>query len=86
MAVANTNPSISPTLALELQPRWQQPAPLFPRPGIRHRGVHQLRRENPGQDTDRDPVRQPPVRREPFRTIMRHKTVTLPHQTLKQGH
>ena len=68
------------------QPRRQQPAPLLPRPGILHRGIHQLRRENPGQDTDRDPVRQPPVRREPLRTIMRHKTLTVPRQTLKQRH
>ena len=68
------------------QPRRQQPAPLLPDPGRVHRRIHQLRRENPGQHTDRDPVRQPAVRRQPFRTIMRHKTVTIPHQTLKQGH
>ena len=68
------------------QPRRQQPAPLLPRPGRVHRGVHQLRSENPGQDTNRDPVRQPAVRRQPLRTIMRHKTVTIPRQTLKQGH
>ena len=51
------------------QPRLQQPAPLLPRPGILHCGVHQLRRENPGQHTDRDPVRQPAVWRQPLRTI-----------------
>ena len=68
------------------QPRRQQPAPLLPRPGILHRGVHQLRRENPGQHTDRDPVRQPAVRRQPLRTIMCHKTVTIPRQVLTQGH
>ncbi len=68
------------------QPRRQQPAPLLPGPGRVHRRIHQLRRENPGQDTNRDPVRQPAVRRQPFRTIMRHETVTIPRQTLKQGH
>ena len=68
------------------QPRRQQPAPLLPRPGIRHHRVHQLRRENPGQHPDRDPVRQPAVRRQPLRTIMRHKTATIPRQALKQGH
>ena len=68
------------------QPRRQQPAPLLPRPGRVHRGVHQLRRENPGQHTDRDPVRQPAVWGEPFRTIMRHETVTIPRHTLTQGH
>ena len=68
------------------RPRGQEQAPLLPCPGRVHRGVHQLRGENPGQDTDRDPVRQPAIRRQPFRTIMRHKTVTIPRQTLTQGH
>ena len=68
------------------QPRRQEPPPLLPCPGRVHRGVHQLRGENPGQDTDRDPVRQPAIRRQPFRTIMRHKTVTIPRQALTQGH
>ena len=68
------------------QPRRQQPSPLLPGPGRVHRRIHQLRRENPGQDTDRDPVRQPAVRRQPFRTIMRHETVTIPLETLRQGH
>ena len=57
-----------------------------PNPGRVHRRIHQQRRENPGQHTDRDPVRQPAVRREPFRTIMCHETVTIPLETLKQGH
>ena len=68
------------------QPGRQQPAPLLPDPGRSHRRIHQLRCENPGQDTNRDPVRQPPVRRQPLRTIMRHRTVKIPHQILKQGH
>ena len=68
------------------QPGRQQPAPLLPNPGRVHRRIHQHRRENPGQHTDRDPVRQPAVRREPFRTIMCHETVTIPLETLKQGH
>ena len=68
------------------QPRRQQPPPLLPRPGILHRRIHQLRRENPGQHPDRDPVRQPAVRREPFRTIMCHETVTIPDKVLTQGH
>ena len=51
-----------------------EPASLLPRPGSGHRGVHQLRRENPGQDADRDPVRQPAVRREPLSAIMRPAT------------
>ena len=55
------------------QPRRQQPAPLLPRPGRLHRRVHQLRRENPGQNANRDPVRQPAIRRKPLRTIMRHE-------------
>jgi hypothetical protein len=61
-------------------------APLLPRPRRLDDPVDQLRRERPGQHTDRDPVRQPPVRRQAFRTIMSHKTVTLPHYLLKQGH
>ena len=68
------------------QPRREQPSPLLPGPGRVNRRIHQLRRENPGQHTDRDPVRQPAVRREPFRTVMRHETVTIPPETLRQGH
>ena len=68
------------------QPRRQQPAPLLPRPRHLDDLIDQLRRERPGQHTDRDPVRQPPVRRQPLSTIMSHKTVTLSHQALRQGH
>ena len=68
------------------QPRRQQPAPLLPRPRHLNGLIDQLRRERPGQHPDRDPVRQPPVRRQTLRTIMSHKTVTLPHHALRQGH
>ena len=61
------------------QPGRQQPAPLLPRPRHLDDLIDQLRRERPGQHPDRDPVRQPPVRRQPLSTIMSHKTVTLPH-------
>jgi hypothetical protein len=43
-------------------------------------------RERPGQHPYQDPVRQPPVRRQPLSTIMSHKKVTLSHHALKQGH
>ena len=62
------------------QPGRQQPPPLLPRPRRLHDLIHQLRRESPGQNPDRDPVRQPAVRRQTLRTIMSHKTVTIPHQ------
>ena len=68
------------------QPGRQQPAPLLPRPRHLDGLIDQLRRERPGQHPDRDPVRQPPVRRQTLRTIMSHKTVTLPHHALRQGH
>ena len=68
------------------QPRRQQPAPLLPRPGRPDDLIHHVGRERPGQNPDRDPVRQPPVRRQTLRTIMSHKTVTLSHLALKQGH
>ena len=64
----------------------QQPAPLLPCPGHLDDLIDQLRRERPRQHLHRDPVRQPAVRREPLRTIMSHGTVTISHQTLKQGH
>ena len=67
------------------QPGREQPAPLLARPGDLDDLVDQLRRERPGQYPDRDPVRQPAVRRQTLRTIMSHKTVTLSRQTLKQG-
>ena len=68
------------------QPRRQQPAPLLPDPRRVHGRIDRIRRESPGQHPDRDPVRQPPVRRQPLRTIMSHKTVTISHNALKQGH
>ena len=68
------------------QPGRQQPAPPLPRPGHLDDLIDQLRRERPGQHPHRDPVRQPAIRREPLRTIMSHKTATISHQTLKQGH
>ena len=68
------------------QPGRQQPPPLLPRPGDLDDLIHQLRRERPRQHPDRDPVRQPAVRRQTLRTIMSHKTVTISHQALRQGH
>jgi hypothetical protein len=46
----------------------------------------QFRRKRPGQHPDRNPVRQPPVRRQTLSTIISHKTVALPHYALRQGH
>ena len=68
------------------QPGRQQPPPLLPGPRRLDDLIDQLRRERPGQRPDRDPVRQPAVRRQPLSTIMSHKTVTLSRQRLKQGH
>ena len=68
------------------QPGRQQPAALLPRPRRLDDLIDQVRRERPGQHPDRDPVRQPAVRRQTLSTIMSHKTVTLPHHSLRQGH
>ena len=68
------------------QPRRQQPAALLPGPGHLDDLIDQFRRERPGQNPDRDTVRQPSVRRQTLSTIMSHKTVTLPHHALRQGH
>ena len=61
----------------------QQPAADLPGSRRPDHLIHQIRRERPGQHPDRDPVRQPPVRRQPLSTIMSHKTVTLSQQYLK---
>ena len=68
------------------QPRRQQPPALLPGSRRLNDLINQIRRERPGQHPDRDPVRQPPVRRQPLSTIMSHKTVTISHLTLRQGH
>ena len=68
------------------QPGRQQPPPRLPGPRRVDDRIDQIRRERPCQRADRDPVRQPAIRRQPLSTIMSHKTVTLSRQRLKQGH
>jgi len=61
-----------------------QPAPLLSRVPRHLNGlIDQLRRERPGQHPDRDPVRQPAVRRQTLRTIMSHKNGYITTSRLK---
>ena len=64
----------------------QRPPALLPRPRRLDDPIHQVRREHPGQHAYRDPVGQPAIRRQTLSTIMSHKTITLSHHRLRQGH
>jgi hypothetical protein len=58
------------------QPGRQQPPALLPGARRPDNLIDQVRRERPGQHPDRDPVRQPAVRRQTLSTIMSRKTIT----------